>query len=673
MSNIEQFGRYILLEKLAAGGMAEVYLSKSIGADGINKFFAIKRILPQYSDNEEFIDMFREEAKIVVNMNHNNVVKVLEFGVEKSHFYLVMEYVEGYNLRQILNHLKKSSANFSMDQIVFMIKEVAGGLDHAHRCLDNSTGKPLNIIHRDMSPQNVMISFEGEVKVVDFGIAKTANHDERTKAGTLKGKFGYMSPEQADGQPVDNRTDIFSLGIVLYELLANARLFTGDSEHAILRKIRECQITNIRSLNPSVPPELDRIVHKALTKDKSLRYQRASDMQRDLNRFLNTKYPDFSPHDFSVFMKTIFGQEFLEQRKKLVEFAKVLFEPQSPPPDLNGIGNAAANNPNAGPAVNPPPKAAPILPTIPPPNLPPAPARNNNQTQLSSTQIDKSQTGTKPPPPPPHALRQVNNQESTRSQQQDDGVFKQEVNRPQQPTRNSTLRPNTTTSTNVRNRTSSAYRQPEGFDFAAALPTILFVLLLGGLGGYLYMKKGHIRLPSFSSESGPSSETTPRQSSRLGHIDIAQTGTYVVSIQSTPSGAQIIIDGQAQNSYTPAQISVEANKEFSLGLRKEGYFPYEASLKATQNAMTFKASMQQMLKIGYISINVVNGGNAPVVSINGQRLIEKMPIKSYAVPAGVPLTIRAYNPFTGLSAEQTLVIDANQKKLIELILGINRK
>ena len=210
MPQVEQFGKYILLEKLATGGMAEVYLAKSTGANGVNKILAIKRILPQFSENREFIDMFKEEAKIAVNLNHSNVVSIFDFGIEKKQFFLVMEHVEGKNLRQIINELKRVSVSFTIEQVVYMIKEVAAGLDHAHRCIDGSTGRPLNITHRDMSPQNIMLSFDGEVKIIDFGIAKAETQLEVTKAGTLKGKFGYMSPEQAEGQPVDLRTDIFS-------------------------------------------------------------------------------------------------------------------------------------------------------------------------------------------------------------------------------------------------------------------------------------------------------------------------------------------------------------------------------------------------------------------------------------------------------------------------------
>lgn len=319
----EHFGKYILLEKLATGGMAEVFLARGNGAGGIGKFFAIKRILPQYADSPEFIEMFKEEAKIAINLSHSNIVSIHEFGVERGQFFLVMDYVEGRNLRQILNKMKKSSVQFSIDQIVYVIKEVGAGLDHAHRCIDGSTGKPLNITHRDMSPQNVMVSFEGEVKIVDFGIAKAESQIESTRAGTLKGKFGYMSPEQAEGQPVDLRTDIFSLGIVLWELLANDRLFVANNEINTLRKIRDCQIPSLRKINPNIHTELERIVQKALARDRNLRYQTGAALHRDMNRFLNRQYPDFSPQDFSVFIKSVFADEILSLRKRLVEYAKV--------------------------------------------------------------------------------------------------------------------------------------------------------------------------------------------------------------------------------------------------------------------------------------------------------------------------------------------------------------
>lgn len=290
--NYEHFGKYILLEKIATGGMAEVWLSRATQAGGITKFVAVKKILPQYSDNPEFIQMFKDEAAIAMNLSHSNIVSIYGYDQDHGQLYLVMDYVEGRNLRQILNKMKNTQHKFTISQIVYMVKEIAAGLDHAHRSLNSATGKPLNITHRDMSPQNCMVSFEGEVKIVDFGIAKAESQVENTKTGTLKGKFGYMSPEQAEGQQTDLRTDVFSLGIVLWELLANDRLFIANNEINTLRKIRECQVPSLSKINPNIHPELERITNKALTRDRNLRYQTSAAMHRDLSRFLNKHDPE---------------------------------------------------------------------------------------------------------------------------------------------------------------------------------------------------------------------------------------------------------------------------------------------------------------------------------------------------------------------------------------------
>ncbi len=321
----EVYGNYTLLEKLAMGGMAEVFLAKKMGVTGVEKYVAIKRILPQHSQQEEFIEMFRHEASIAINLSHSNIVSIFDFGLEKKQFYLVMDFCSGRNLRQVLNHIRKTETQLAIEHAIFIVREIAAGLDYAHRAMDNKTGKPLNIIHRDISPQNAMISFEGEVKIVDFGIAKAETQIENTQAGTLKGKFGYMSPEQVEGASLDLRTDIFSLGILLWELLANDRLFMANNEQATIRKIKECKIPPLRQLNPSIPAELERIVNKALTKDRNLRYQAAAAMQKDLTVFLNKHFPMFTTQDFSGFIKKEFNAEILENRKKQMEYSSVKF------------------------------------------------------------------------------------------------------------------------------------------------------------------------------------------------------------------------------------------------------------------------------------------------------------------------------------------------------------
>lgn len=321
----ERCGKYELLEKLASGGMADIYLARLVSADGACKFAAIKRVQPQLSRDQDFVNMFREEAKIAISLNHNNIVSVLDFGYETGQYFLVMEYVDGYTLKQLSTEFKRENKIFSIEQILYLIKEAAGGLDFAHQAINPANGKPLKLIHRDISPQNIMIAYHGAVKVIDFGIAQVdASYNKGT--GTLKGKFRYMSPEQAELLELDARSDIFSLGVVLWELLTNDSLFNDKNDIKILQKVKACEIPSIRKLNPSIPVELERIVNKALTKDRNLRYQTAAEMADDLNRLLNHKYPEFSQLKFGLTIKNFFKNSYESHCQKLTEYTKLPWE-----------------------------------------------------------------------------------------------------------------------------------------------------------------------------------------------------------------------------------------------------------------------------------------------------------------------------------------------------------
>lgn len=637
---LEQFGKYILLERLAAGGMAEVYLSKSTGAVGVNKFVAIKRILPQYSDHQEFIEMFKEEAKIAVNLNHGNVVSIYDFGVERSQFFLVMEYVEGRNLRQILNELKKTNTQFVIEQISYMMKEVAAGLDHAHRCIDGTTGKPLNIVHRDMSPQNIMVSFEGEVKIIDFGIAKAETQLEATKAGTLKGKYGYMSPEQADGQNIDPRTDIFSLGIVMWELLANDRLFTSNSEAAILRKIRECQIPSIRKINPSVPPELERIVNKALAKDRSLRYQTAASLHRDLNRFLNTQYPEFSPHDFSVFMKNAFSAAFLDQRRKLVEFAKIQATPASE--DKTVVTQSDARIVRA-------------------PH--PAPANDPNIDRLNidtSTDIRVNLEGLKTPPRPSIGNSISINTNITKTR----GSTNPSIPGHSGSIGTRSMPPHATT-------TSSALESTTAFVMRAV---IALIIVAGGWWAYnnvITKKVGGRKATAGASpmESAQNPGRAVAAGTETQQTDLsANAPDYVLTIYSSPERARIIINGVDTGEFTPARRTVKANTPFNLRLAKEGYTDLVTTITPTYEPYSFTGTLQKLPRVASLIINIVNGGANPELTIAGVPVTIKPPGSTYSIQAEVGVQVQARNKTTGLSAQATVTVPTDQKKIVDLYL-----
>lgn len=315
----QKFGKFILLDKIASGGMAEIFMAQTIGPGGFEKIVALKRILPSYGTHEEFISMFIDEAKVTSSLSHSNIVQIYDFGKINDNYYLSMEFVDGKNLRQLLARTEEQKRLIPLEHTVYIVSKICQGLDYAHRFRDKKLGQALQIIHRDVSPQNILISYEGEVKLIDFGIAKTRRQSGKTKSGVLKGKFGYMSPEQASGSPMDQRSDIFSTGIILFEMLTRQRLFTSNNDLNTLKKIQEAKIPAPSHFNPDIPFELEEIVLKSLQKNPELRYQTALEFHQELSRFLNTLNPDFTSAHVSTYVRSLFAQEILEHKKHMNE------------------------------------------------------------------------------------------------------------------------------------------------------------------------------------------------------------------------------------------------------------------------------------------------------------------------------------------------------------------
>jgi serine/threonine protein kinase len=316
------YGKYFLLELINVGGMAEVFKAKMFGVEGFEKIVAIKKILPEIAEDKEFIRMFVDEAKIAVRLQHPNIVQILELGKIEESYFIAMELVNGKDLKTIRKRMKRVDLLMPPEQSSFAISQVCDGLDYAHRKCDEKMNS-LNIVHRDISPQNIIISYEGTVKLIDFGIAKAKSKSTKTQAGMLKGKFSYMSPEQVSGQPIDRRSDIFSLGVVFFEMLTGKRLFLGKNDVETLEKIRKAEVPPPSVFNSLVPPELDRIVLKALAKDRDERYQWASEFAEDLKKFSYTTDQQFSRQDMMNFMSEFFADELEEETAKLEEYEKI--------------------------------------------------------------------------------------------------------------------------------------------------------------------------------------------------------------------------------------------------------------------------------------------------------------------------------------------------------------
>jgi len=295
--------RYRVVEKLESGGMAEVFRAESEGLQGFRKQVAIKRVLPHLSEKKKFIAMFLDEARLSAQLSHSNCVQVFDIGVGDNAFFIVMEYVDGANLKAIAESVKKQGKDFPVAAAAFIAHEICKGLSYAHELTDG-TGMPLNLVHRDMSPPNVLVTKYGEVKIVDFGLAKASSQLEKSEPGIIKGKFSYLSPEAAMGQEVDSRTDIFAVGIILWELLAGQRLFLGDTDFQTVKKVQVAQVPPISQINRRVPPELERIVNKALAKDMLQRYGTARELGQDLTRFMFSYGQPISGYDIALIVQS---------------------------------------------------------------------------------------------------------------------------------------------------------------------------------------------------------------------------------------------------------------------------------------------------------------------------------------------------------------------------------
>ena len=321
-SEFQRFGNYILLDRINVGGMAEVFRGKQVGVEGFARLVALKRILPNISADQDFIDMFIDEAKLAVQMHHANIVQIYDLGQAEGSYYIAMEYIPGVDLKTVWDRARRRNRLLPIAMSAYIMQRVAEGLDFAHRKRDDR-GNDIGLVHRDVSPQNVLISFEGEVKVVDFGIAKAKNKVSKTQAGTLKGKFGYMSPEQVRGIELDNRSDIFAVGAVLYELIVGERLFLGESDFSTLEKVRNVEMVPPSQLNKSLSPQIERIVMKALQKNRDDRYRHTSEVSEDLQRYLFESNQPFQRTDLARYMKQHFKSEIDKEYERLERYRDV--------------------------------------------------------------------------------------------------------------------------------------------------------------------------------------------------------------------------------------------------------------------------------------------------------------------------------------------------------------
>jgi serine/threonine protein kinase len=353
------FGRYFLIDKIAVGGMAEVFKAKSFSHGGFEKLLVIKRILQHLSDNNEFVEMFIDEAKISVELQHPNIVQIYDFGRIQENYFIAMECVEGKDVKDILRKLAEKRKLLPTEYSVYIAHEMCKGLDYAHKRTDMQ-GSPLGIVHRDVSPSNILVSYSGEVKVADFGIAKAQISAYNTKGGVLKGKFEYMSPEQASGNTLNHQADIFATGIILHEMLTGRRLFKTDSDVKTLEKIKAADVERPSKLNPGVPKRLDDIVLRALSVNRDDRFEDARDLQNALLEFMYPATPDLTRENLGHFLTELFSAEIRTERDRLETGTKVAADLREHAPEID-LDAEWEESPGSGQTLHIQPSRTPLV------------------------------------------------------------------------------------------------------------------------------------------------------------------------------------------------------------------------------------------------------------------------------------------------------------------------
>nr|HEX4317512.1 serine/threonine-protein kinase [Kofleriaceae bacterium] len=319
MRRAQQLGRYHLLDRIAFGGMAEIYRAKTFDAAGQPHLVAVKRVLAHLAEDDDFIQMLVDEAKIASVLRHGNIARVYEFARAHGEYFIAMEHVDGKDMRTVLERCRTKKKPIPPEHAAYVAAEVGAALHAAHSAVD-SRGRPLRIIHRDVSPSNIICSYAGEVKLCDFGIAKATLSRVTTKTGVIKGKVKYMSPEQALGRKLDHRSDVFSLGSCLYEMLTRIPPFTATNEMDLLIKVRDAKYRPVGELTPGIPPELETITDKCLTRSRANRYQTAAEVEGDLRTFLRKFMPNYSRSHLGRFIRKMFAAEIERELRMLEEY-----------------------------------------------------------------------------------------------------------------------------------------------------------------------------------------------------------------------------------------------------------------------------------------------------------------------------------------------------------------
>ncbi|MCB0326221.1 MAG: serine/threonine protein kinase [Bdellovibrionales bacterium] len=629
--------------------MAEIYRAVGKTATHEERLIAIKRILPEYSSDDEFISLLKDEAKLMVYLNHPNIVPIVEFGKVVDQYYIAMEYIEGTTLKGLLQKIRSSHQFFTIDMAVHIIREIATGLGYAHRKTDKK-GNKLHIVHRDISPSNILLSFDGEVKVADFGISKAQTQTHRTQVGIIRGKTGYMSPEQAQsGTKIDHRSDLFSLGIIFYELLTGRRLFQSESIPEALKLAREAKVEPISSIRPDIPIELEKIVLKILRKDPDDRFQVAEDIVDKLNEFLSRFNPKGRPirithMDLVGFLGRYFREEMAKSSSVYLGLYDQIFSviPKKAPQIEGGneFGEALVTNPFFEMS-----QAERLLDK----------ATSSVITDEVEPAEDPEKTDAQDDP---HRTKSIDEVQESKNDENDDKVYAREGDQ-------------ASTERRLRKLSLPNYefkkKKPGGMTFNIRVTKqkffwVLSIVFLIFSGSFFLMK--------YVVEHRVKKEVVQKS--------LAVSDLVLLTVQSEPSQADIYIDGILQDYKTPRVFELEYKNNLNIEVRKEGYQPDRRVLQSPEVRETLdfvllpisvQAKAPESKEPSQMSLDLYSSPQGAEVFVDGASVSKK-------TPTTVVLELgRSYNISVQLDGYESVqeLIEATQATSIEKTFALKEK
>ncbi|MBN2723539.1 MAG: serine/threonine protein kinase [Deltaproteobacteria bacterium] len=567
----ERYGKYELIERIARGGMAEVFKGRVKGAAGFEKVVAIKRLHPHLSEDNEMVAMLKDEARLVSNMVHPNICQVFDFDKVGDTYYLAMEYIHGKDISTIARYERQMQGKIPVNIALYIIRQTLTGLDFAHRATDPVTGNPLNIIHRDISPQNVIVSYNGGVKIIDFGIAKAAESMHHTQNGVIKGKFRYMAPEQAMGKDIDHRIDIFAIGVMLYELLLGDIHSKGATDAELIIKAQMANFQPISQLVPDLPLGLDMIVMKALSPDKNMRFPSARTFRNALDTVVKREGMEVAPEVIANYLRKLFPDPYSGgSRVDEVELSMGNIMELSPEPEMRTGNYRIGNNPPTG-VNSSPSNTAPVAVYSPSVPLPPPP-----QAELLDFSAE-----VKPPEVEPPVVNQPSPQKSGRATSVEARVARR---RARQEKKIEQKQREVEIKQQLAQKDYSAIPRPPrkpvigpfidrlGKAFVNTLINLFLIITVSGVGLVVFYIARGSEAPKDQSESSSLKKNSGIKKTAC------KKGLVELTVKSSPSGGTVVIDGEVIGKKTPVynmQIEMCYNTPHIIRIEKGKLFAEE--------------------------------------------------------------------------------------------------